>query len=490
MRTSAQNQLRPVIAQLLRTRVLPETVLLRVEKIIPETVVVGGDDAIAPNVTPDSGNGDGQEKGERREVAADKFDRSSTTRVGEAFRLFLTDGELLIAGLLHASLHYLPRSRRIVVGSLLRLKRFKVSLANRLNGNGQVVYLAIEDLEVAVVSETSMKRPVAAAAPTGETADGEEKEFEGGKFIRQDGEQLGNSKRPAKRPRVTFQDNPVIIEPPDHVGNQDTDSDGFESIPVQDELASRRRAALKRLNSSGGPKKTTEAIPERLRKTITPDSVSRNHISSFPESPVQHFVDNKVPLSAIPPEPEHGAAPVTHSETSAGLLSRPLPSSPAEATNQVPAPTPPPPAPLHTLDSLIHPPHPLPSRKYHCTVFAVISWVSPSIIDKPASTFPPKRHIRIHDPSISHRAASVTVAVFVDARKFLPQVGTVALFRGLTMHRWEGEVILNAYVSLKGRKGEDAWFVDDPITLTQLGFDVEGMRGWWEARRKKRKGGN
>lgn len=99
------------------------------------------------------------------------------------------------------------------------------------------------------------------------------------------------------------------------------------------------------------------------------------------------------------------------------------------------------------------------------------------MIHKPNSPFPPKRHIKIHDPSISSRRVGVTVAIYVDAKDFLPEVGTVALFRGVTMQRWEGEVILNAYANLKDC-GEE-WFVTGEETLEEMGHDVKGLRRWW-----------
>ena len=49
-------------------------------------------------------------------------------------------------------------------------------------------------------------------------------------------------------------------------------------------------------------------------------------------------------------------------------------------------------------------------------------------------------------------------------RNFKPAVGTVALFRGVVMQRWQGEIILNAYAR-KGkseqRDGGQDWFVND-----------------------------
>jgi hypothetical protein len=73
--------------------------------------------------------------------------------------------------------------------------------------------------------------------------------------------------------------------------------------------------------------------------------------------------------------------------------------------------------------------------------------------------------------------------VFIDAASFTPRHGTVALFRGVVMQMWRDEVILNAYPSLRGTK----WYVEDGRELEGMGYDVRGMRAWWEERRRGRR---
>jgi hypothetical protein len=88
------------------------------------------------------------------------------------------------------------------------------------------------------------------------------------------------------------------------------------------------------------------------------------------------------------------------------------------------------------------------------------------------------------------RHAGITLAVYDNAQKFKPKIGTVALFRGVVMQRWEGEVILNAYAR-KGEqeeavgdeeKGGNAWYVDDEERLVEMGYDVRSMKEWWVER--------
>jgi hypothetical protein len=78
--------------------------------------------------------------------------------------------------------------------------------------------------------------------------------------------------------------------------------------------------------------------------------------------------------------------------------------------------------------------------------------------------------------------------VYDGARTFKPKVGTLALFIGVVMQRWEGEVILNAYAKRGNREdngeteGERGWYVDDEKRLADMGHDVTGLRDWWTER--------
>ena len=67
----------------------------------------------------------------------------------------------------------------------------------------------------------------------------------------------------------------------------------------------------------------------------------------------------------------------------------------------------------------------------------------------------------------------------------------MALFVGVVMQRWEGEVILNAYAKKGNREddggggtecGERGWYVDDEERLVGMGYNVIGMRDWWAER--------
>ncbi len=104
---------------------------------------------------------------------------------------------------------------------------------------------------------------------------------------------------------------------------------------------------------------------------------------------------------------------------------------------------------------------------------AVVSWVDNKTIKRP--TMKLKRDLRIVDPS-SDKA--VLLSVFDDPLHFTPAVGTVALFRNLRMHEWDGGS-LNAYE--KYCAGYE-WFVPNPVGVE--GCDVEALREWWVERQE------
>lgn len=85
-------------------------------------------------------------------------------------------------------------------------------------------------------------------------------------------------------------------------------------------------------------------------------------------------------------------------------------------------------------------------------VLALIISVS-DVITRPG--LPPKRDLRIMDISTIKK---VSLSVFASARSFLPEPGTVALFKKLTTHHYDGGS-LNAYP--KDCDGKD-WFIPDP----------------------------
>ncbi|KAL8724250.1 MAG: hypothetical protein Q9181_006910, partial [Wetmoreana brouardii] len=92
-------------------------------------------------------------------------------------------------------------------------------------------------------------------------------------------------------------------------------------------------------------------------------------------------------------------------------------------------------------------------RNTHHDVLALIVSVSPDVVKR--AGMPPKRDLRIMDISTVKKVA---LSVFTNAETFKPEPGTVALFKRLTTHDFDGGS-LNAYA--KDCDGL-AWFIPNP----------------------------
>ena len=362
-------------------------------------------------------------------------------------RYYVTDGRLYIQALLKPSL---AASYDLKAGDLVEVRDFEIRKAKRLNGDGKVIYLGIQELEIL-------------------DRDTNKESDEAGGFIRTDDTDIAatassRKRRKLKHDRVTFADlpgeNKEIFTMMEHPGEtkkkytshrtqsyelEETDSDdGFESQDVDIDAVEQRRQTLQNIKALESPRvhiNDYETSNEAFESEADPGE--RDPASTTPTKPNGHSSLN----ITIPNNTKSQAMPPTH---------------PRDCP---PALTPP----YHTLASLLDPT--LPSKNYPLSTLAIITYISPTLLCRPHSPFPPKRHIKLLDPSLaalsttrydsfsdSHQTVSrypqgITLAVYCDAAKFLPKQGTIALFRGIVMQKFGGEVILNAYASLK-EKGE------------------------------------
>jgi hypothetical protein len=462
-------QLRPCIAEFLRTCFRPQPLLLRLERRAIQTLDSCGTEEA------DQDEGD---TGEGVEQTPMKF-----------CHLWLSDGQLMIQAVLEQPLHHAFLRGEPAVGSLLDVKRFRVRRGKRIHCPGEVVYLAIADYETVLSADSAT------------STEPDDLANEGG-FIREE------PQSPKKKRRLSSQLVESLHHPTSPAAMPSTpssqDSDSFETARVDPEILDQRRQALHELNSNIKPSASWSAPRDQTSR-------KRQRLLEKKEVPAVTAParrDITLRFADVDRGTVAAATPSSRGLPQAGLddsLTIQLPSLPAQplstpgaaiATAITPLISTPATPPLHSLSSLLHPPphSPLPSRNYTCSIFAVISWCSPNLIfpRHALSPFPPKRHIKIHDPSVASRYSGITVAVYDDARKFKPKVGMVALFQGVVMQRWEGEVILNAYARKADRDGdvgedkhgEKEWYVDDEEKLVGMGHDVNGMRDWWVERKQ------
>ncbi|EXJ90445.1 hypothetical protein A1O1_03547 [Capronia coronata CBS 617.96] len=487
-----QVELKPCLAELLRTCIHPPTLLLRVEHVFGKAPAGSHGNAavgLVANLPHDGGH-----PHEHLE------DRDRESHRPWSLRLALSDSILQIQAVLAKRLH----SKELLGlqrGDLVEIGDFQLRRATRRSGHGEVVYLGIQ--QCAWVGRDHISAP--------------QLEFEGG-FVRDEDED-GDDEMARKRQKTDRKGRSLSKRSPSDlstlgkrgfsaenddqcvskrllsgdrtasshsnynqtVHSDDSEDDYFETIVVSQKQADERREMLRQINQPDPAQDPNGAEVEAVSAADT-DGLStaasplseasrNNNLNTHPTDRLNDL--DPIGSQSRPDQNDNEPSAIKHSRPPSSLI-------PAGA-------------PLHTLASLLDPTSSLPPRNYACTIFGMITWVSTSLIHRLNTPYPPKRHVKVHDPSILHRQAGITLAVFIDAQNFAPKVGTVALLRGVVMQRYQDDVILNKYGSFGNKSNEDHddvdnqdWFVNDEKTLLDAGFDVEGMKQSWLTRIKKK----
>ncbi|KIW85669.1 hypothetical protein Z517_01061 [Fonsecaea pedrosoi CBS 271.37] len=510
-RGTALPKLERCLAELLRTCVHPPSLILRVEHVFGQAHAGSRRNAVD----------DRDDERDETPVTGDDHGNDSAAREPDtwSFRFAASDSHLQIQAVLAPTLLRVKELRDLRRGDVIEVRRFQVRSAPRLSGKGRVIYLGIRDCAW-----------VGRDRETVGTSEGDDRlELEGG-FLREEDDEMfhkkphprkedltAGSERSASKRDIRDRDDRAPssrsaqrkLKPSKttqkvsrNMSEDDSDDEhGFDTIFVSQSRLEQRREALRQIQQPPSMEEATVSRPrphgdgnqeesqdnedDHERQAVREaDAFSTHNLLSGP-----HHQPTTFSAPPVPPDDDPRTRPTNLASIS----------------------------PIDSLASLLALPH---QKSYSCTVLALISWVSPSLIHRPNTPFPPKRHIKIHDPSITHRTSGVTVSVFVDAQKFLPAVGTVALFRGLVMHQLrrssadgEADVILNKYPpktgsqraehegSLESAAGgirdqhlegdgdeQEEWFISDEARLVAMGFDVQRIKAWWEQRLVARKG--
>ena len=367
-------------------------------------------------------------------------DEDDEEEESEAYRLWLSDGQKTIQAVLKPEIHPFVTSRDIRDGSVVLLTRYELRQAKRLNGEGHVLYLVIEDMEsVDHDGRDSVPFTFEPARSTQGTsgASSESTVFPG----------LKSSDETSTKAAAAAADETPRDEGPlgrkralDETSPSPTPSKP-KATRVSFEAARGRRdnVLFTRPKTSSGPtarpfsghsslfsRPRTQPSPEAKRRAAGPDATTAIDTTT---STQQHDA----------PQP----------------ITRPLT--------------------LVPLSQITGPPSSVQRNKI-VDVLAVIASVAPSVTQRaqrPHLDLPPSRDLRVVDPSTSKK---VQLTVFVGAEDFVPAVGTVALFRSVTTHEWDGGS-LKAYP--RDCRGKE-WFVPWPWAVE--GCDVKAMKNWWEAR--------
>lgn len=453
-------ELKPCLAELLRTSTHPPTLVLKVEYVLGKAQA--GSRRNAPVGHTWNQPQEGYHPPQPRLPAHDS-DRE--VRAPWCLRLALSDGDLQIQAILAKRLHT-QELLELQKGDLIEVRDFQVRSAARISGQGKVIYLGVQ--HCAWIGREQATEP--------------QLDSEGG-FIREDEAMARNRNKPRRKATSALsrtssdvsRSNTQCLDGEDGchqvfkgkqtrqqlsggrgalanrqqpVHSDDSEDDYFDTISVSQSQMDRHREILHQIEHNIPIQTPTnpnigvdgEADDEELSGAALPLLESR-HDDDVESNGSNDY--NDAGLAA------HHAV-IQQQDQESTSITRPPP-----RLSLVPST-----APLHTLLSLLNPASSLPQRNYACTILGVITWVSTSLIHKPNTPYPPKRHAKVHDLSISHRQAGITLAVFVDATSFLPRVGTVALLRGVVMQRCQNDVILNKYPGFGNRVKEDDHAID------------------------------
>lgn len=349
----------------------------------------------------------------------------------------------MIQALLKSALHRFVLTGKMREGAVVRVEDYEVQRAKRINGKaGEVVYLAVGWFE-SFRNKNISSQVVEQSRNDESTQQGKKKRFS----------ETSEGEHKIEPKRVKF----------DLSGDRDertaSNADGFDD---DDELNDF-------MSQATDPRVGKE--PQKLEDSFGMGTESFSELTEYMEKESLRGKEKETPTKARLPSGSSTVRPDSQPQRDGGtqrhntfFSSQPL--RPIERPLNV-----------LTLSELVYPYKPLPKRNYICDVFAVISWIAPTVVKRQHMS--PKRDLRILDPTIEQRKPrGVQVSVFADAAGFQPPVGTIALLRSLKTHEWDG-VSLNAYEKeCMGRE----WFISDPAKLK--GYDVPAMKEWWERREK------
>ena len=342
----------------------------------------------------------------------------------QAYRLWLSDTHKTIQAVLKPEIHPYVTSRGISDGSIVLVTRYRLEKAKRANGQGSIWYLIVEDME-----------------------------------------SIGSDGR--KSVPFTLEEARIETKASSSSGNAI-----FPGLRSSDDASPTKNVQSPHNESPLGQKRHIH----ELSPSPTPSKPKARRIERSEEEPNERSVSFTRPKTAAGPSAVHssGHPLLTRPRTQPSPQSKRGNSktTPAKQDGQQPIQRP---LSLVSLSKITGPPHTL-MRNRVVDVLAVIAEVSPDTIARNHRThldLPPSRNLRIMDPSTSKK---VQLTVFVDAEEFTPKVGTVALFRSVTTHEWDGGS-LKAYP--RDCKGKE-WFLPWPWNVE--GCDVKAMKNWWEAR--------
>ncbi|KZF21189.1 hypothetical protein L228DRAFT_262236 [Xylona heveae TC161] len=392
----------------------------------------------------------------------------------EAFKLWLSDGEKRIQAILRAEMHRLVVTHYVREGSFVRLEKYQLRKSRRLNGDGYVVHLAIADFyfvgqrpdgvegegEGEIASwelETRHERPKRKREAETSVEPAMHKFSETASEAHSEDAVPGVALKRKRTNSNSIQTEDIQHQYPVQYPVENERANDLHLSNVHSSTSSGRSSALQETTSNGKATSggSSNITPSSYPSKPPPPSLSSS-TTNFPADEKLENEKEKENAKENKENERNTSSPSIIPTTSTHLIKHPPPPPPPPSIQPPSQPRASPLAPstcprsskIYTLSSLLtHVPY---RQNYKLSVVAIIDWVSPHLIKRPNMDL--KRDIRIVDPTTTRR---VLLSVYADPEHFTPAVGTVALFRHLRNHKWEG-ASLNAYKSdCEGK----SWFV-------------------------------
>ena len=394
----------------------------------------------------------------------------------EAYCLCLTDREKTIKAIIKSRLHKRVHRGEVKEGSFVVLKDYQLARGTRLNAAGEVIYLRISDFysigeeardhdEIKVLedlgtvqSDPNTRQELPTQGPqTKDSASFRVAETNPSAQDHMIAENEGSSPEPSASPK------------------RDTAKESCgEKIPLSQLRPSEKR---KRNSASSEPDSSPH---KRGQESEIPGSGRENKAGSAVQSASSRLEylhsDAEKADSTHVQIPRRNSDPLqTGGEDATELAVQDScdMAEPSSAVSKFPATNFPPISGVNKISTLASVTGANRSKNEVHDFLAVI-------IDVDAHTYKPpkmprKRDLRIMDTSTSKQ---VVLSVFTDPVNFEPEVGTIAVFRHLTTHNWDGGN-LKAYPWLCEGK---AWFV--PVERDGLIDDLgkQDIDGLWRLR--------
>ncbi|KAK6341689.1 hypothetical protein TWF696_008757 [Orbilia brochopaga] len=243
-----------------------------------------------------------------------------------------------------------------------------------------------------------------------------------------------------------------------------------KTVITEETIAATWRSSQKERVAEQKTRPAASSPPSSKKENAKPASREKGEASSMEQSssakaagnPLKRSHDDSLPSSS----PKSAkSTPFKSSPPQQNPMSTPIFTSSAPASTTTPTSTPPTPAnTLTKLGDLYR--KPLGSK---VDVLAIIAACDDHTIKRSIGV---KRDMHLLDPTAKR---NVWLSVWVDADKFKPAVGACVLFRGLTVHRFDGRS-LNAFKEVAGTE----WHVVEPREDVAPGVDE--LKAWWHQR--------